>query len=155
MKKIGWSLLICLALLVIFAVPVFAAASAQEAVPLSFEVTPASLGAIAGVVISLLFSYIPKLNVLYAELAPEVKQLIMLGVLLATSLVLYFLNCGGIISTGITCDKNGIVQLITIFISTLIANQSAFTITPRVDAVKVAAEQAQAESMRDAHIGAP
>jgi len=155
MKKIALSLVFCLALLIILTVPVFAASSAQEAQPLAFEVTPASLGAIAGVVISLLFSYIPKLNVLYAELAPEVKQLIMLGVLLVTSLTLYGLNCGGILSTGITCDKNGIVQLITIFISTLIANQSTFSIAPRSAVVKVAAEQAKVDSLRDAYIGLP
>ena len=155
MKKIGWSLIVCLTLLLFLVVPVFASATSQEAVPLAFEVTPASLGAIAGVAISLLFSYIPKLNVLYAELAPEVKRLIMLGVLLATSLALYGLNCWGVIATGITCDKNGIVQLIMIFISTLIANQSTLKITPQVAAVKVAAEQAKADSLRDAHIGLP
>jgi len=69
MKKIGFSIAIVLILLMILAVPVFAASTSQEVAPV-VELTPALLGGIAGVVLSLVFSYIPGLNVKFAALQP-------------------------------------------------------------------------------------
>src|SRR3972149_827285 len=89
------------------------------------------------------------------ELAPELKRLIMLGVLLATTITIYALNCEGIIDTGLACDRTGIIQLVTIFISTLIANQSTYSLTPLPAPVKLAADEAKEKALRDAYIGVP
>lgn len=101
-------------------------------------ITPAVLAAIAGAVLSLAFSYIPGLNTKFAALSVEAKRLIMAGLLALISVVLYFLNCGNILLVGLTCDKDGIIQLVWIFISAVVANQSVFNLTPQTNAVKAA-----------------
>jgi len=151
MKKIAFTLVITLALLLILVVPVFAAATSQEVTPVK-ELTPEMLGAIAGMVLSVAFSHIPKLNVQFAALSPEWKRLIMVGVLLFASGVIYGLNCGGIISTGVTCDRAGIIQLASIFIFAVITNQSAYGLTPLPAAVKVAAAESKATSEASAQV---
>lgn len=103
-----------------------------------FALTPAVLAAIAGAVLSLAFSYIPGLSVLFAALKPEVKRLVMAALLLVISAVIYALGCAGVVQSGITCDQQGAVQLIWIFISSVMANQSTYNLTPRTEAVKQA-----------------
>jgi len=143
MKKIAFTLVITLALLLILVVPVLTPVK---------ELTPEMLGAIAGMVLSVAFSHIPKLNVQFAALSPEWKRLIMVGVLLFASGVIYGLNCGGIISTGVTCDRAGIIQLASIFIFAVITNQSAYGLTPLPAAVKVAAAESKATSEASAQV---
>lgn len=138
MKKVFLSLVICLMLLMILIVPVFAASTPQEVAPV-VEVTPVLLGAIAGTALSLIFSFIPGLNVKFAALAPELKRLIMLFMLVVTSLALYGLNCEKVIDTGLTCDRAGVIQLVTVFITALVSNQSTYSITPLPKKVKAAA----------------
>ena len=101
-----------------------------------FQLTPAVLAAIAGAVLSLAFSYIPGLNTTFADLKAETKKLIMAGILLVVSAAIFGLGCAGIVQSGITCDQQGIVQLVWIFISAVMANQSTFMLTPQTDAVK-------------------
>lgn len=93
-------------------------------------VTPELLAGISGVVLSLLFSYIPGLRTWFAALAAETKQLIMLLLLLLISIVIYGLGCYGVLQTDIACDKSGIMTLVSIFISSVIANQGTHKITP-------------------------
>ena len=103
----------------------------------AFQVTPDILAAFAGVVLSLLFSYIPKLNTGFAALTGEVKRLIMLALLLAVSVVVFLLGCYAIVGTGLTCDRAGAIQLAWMFILAVIANQSAYNISPQTQGVKV------------------
>jgi len=156
-KTIFVSVILMMVLLVMIIMPVFAQAApigempvtaqaeAQEVAP-AILLTPEMLGGIAGIVLSLLFAYIPKLNVKFAELTPEAKRLIMLGVLLATSGAIYGLNCGGVISTGVTCDRAGIIQLGSIFLYAVVLNQSTYGLTPIPAAVKVAAAESKKTS---------
>jgi len=100
-----------------------------------------SLALISGAVLSLLFSYIPGLNVKFAELGSEVKRLIMAGLLLAVAASVYGLSCAGWgASLGIVvpCDQEGLLSLIQVFVLALIANQSAYAITPQTNAVREA-----------------
>lgn len=55
----------------------------------TFAVTPEILSAIAGTILSLVFSYIGGLNVKFAALAPENKRLIMAGILLTVSAAIF------------------------------------------------------------------
>lgn len=102
----------------------------------SFTVTPELLASIAGVILSLFFSYIPGLNTKFAALDTMYQRLVMLLLLVITAGALYGLGCAAIILAGITCDKQGLLQLIWIFILAVIANQSAFSISPPTKAVK-------------------
>ena len=101
-------------------------------------VTPEFLALVAGLILSLAFSYIPGLNVAYAGLSEEAKKAIMAGLLLLTSIVLVVFSCTGIVATSIMCDKPGLILLAWIFIQALIANQSIYKITPKTKAVKMA-----------------
>lgn len=102
----------------------------------NFVLTPEVLAGFAGVLLSLFFSYIPGLSVKFAALLPEVKRLIMAGLLLVISAGIWGLGCAGIIDAGLLCEKSGLIQLAWIFVTSIIANQSTYTITPQTEAVK-------------------
>jgi hypothetical protein len=102
-------------------------------------ITSESLAAIAAAILSLLFSYVPGLNVWFAALKQEFKRLIMAGLLLVVSIVFFYLGCQGILVTGIDCTQNGVIQLVWIFVLALMANQSTYQITPLPDSVRSAA----------------
>ena len=102
--------------------------------------TAETLALIAGVVLSLLFSYIPGFNAWFAALEGVYKRLIMLSLVLVTALVIFGLSCaewviGGI---GVTCDQAGILMLVEMFIIVMIANQSMFLASPQTKKVKAA-----------------
>jgi len=101
-------------------------------------VTPEMLVGVSGVVLSLLFSYIPGLRVWYAGLVSETKQLIMLGLILVISGAVFVLGCNGILATNIQCDKSGIVSFVFIVITAIISNQATYSITPQTKDVLVA-----------------
>ena len=93
---------------------------------------------IAGVVLSLLFSYIPGLRTWFAALVAETKQLIMLGLLVLVTGAIYALGCYGIVDTGIVCGKEGIIALVQMLIVGLVSNQAAYLITPQTNDVVIA-----------------
>lgn len=103
--------------------------------------TADGLALYAGVVLSLLFSYVPGLNTWFAGLESVYKRLIMLGLLLLTAGVVYGLACAGwAASLGIqlTCDQAGLMQLVQAFMLAMIANQAAYQITPETAKVRAA-----------------
>lgn len=102
------------------------------------EVSSEMIVAIAGVVLSLLFSYIPGLRVWFAGLVAEKKQLIMLGLLVLVSGGVFALGCFDIIQTGISCDKPGIISLVFMLISGIVANQATYLITPATNDAVIA-----------------
>lgn len=131
-------LIVCLLLIfvifLIIPIPVFAQSAPPGAIP-EFTISPEILAAIAGAILSLVFSYIPGLNTKYAALDETQKQLIMAGILLLAALGVYGLGCGGILVVGLTCDRNGLVQLIWIYLLAIMANQSVYKLTPKTRAV--------------------
>ena len=101
--------------------------------------TSDSLILISGAVLSLLFSYFPGLNTWFAAKSSDVKRLIMAGVLLVVSAAIFGLSCAGYGSDiGITldCSKEGVIGLVKVFILALIANQGAYALTVKTEAVK-------------------
>jgi hypothetical protein len=104
----------------------------------SFTLTPAILAALAGAVLSLLFSYIPGLNTWFAGKGEEVKKLIMALLLLIMAGSIFGLQCAGVLEAGLTCDQQGVVQLAWIFLAAIMANQSVFKLTPQLAKVKKA-----------------
>lgn len=111
------------------------------------ELSSEMLVGIAGVALSLLFSYIPGLRTWYAGLVAEVKQLIMLGLVVAVSGAIFALGCYDIISTGIACDRYGVISLVWMVVLGLTSNQAAYMITPQTNDVVVA------KQLRDGGVG--
>ena len=96
------------------------------------------LVSIAGVVLSLLFSYIPGLRVWFAALASEKKQLIMLGLLVLVTGGVFGLGCAGVLDTGLACDKGGVIAIVKLLVAGIIANQATYLISPQTDDVVIA-----------------
>lgn len=131
-------LFIVLALMLILVLPAAAQATTPGPAPVpAFDTTPDLLSLVAGAVLSLIFSYVPGLNTKFASLTSEAKRGIMALLLLLTAFAIYGLTCGGILQTGLTCDQPGLTRLAYNFFLALISNQSTFTISPPVNAVKI------------------
>ena len=90
------------------------------------------LSAVAGIVLSLAFFYIPGLNSWYNKQTSQVKSLIMLVVLFLVAAAAFGLACWGIFDIPITCDKAGAIGLLQSFVYALVANQAVYTIVRKV-----------------------
>lgn len=100
------------------------------------------LSLFAGALLSLAFSYIPKLKDWFEEKDATTKRLIMAGALLAVSLGVFGMACadllGGLpIQVTAVCDRNGAVAIAVNFLIALVANQATFMITPQPKAKTV------------------
>ena len=84
----------------------------------------------AGVVLSLLFSYVPGLSDWYAKLSGTYKRLVMLGLLFVVAAGAFGLSCAGVLAT-VACTQSGLMGIVEAFIAAAIANQAAFTLTPQ------------------------
>ena len=117
--------------------------------------TPEILAAVAGVVLSLAFSYIPNLRTGFAELAKETQQLIMLGLLFVVAAASYGLACAGILTdlfgVALTCDKAGMLGLIRALIFAIMANQGIYQLTPKVADVRLV--KAERDGLADLGMG--
>jgi hypothetical protein len=94
--------------------------------------TPENLTAIAGILLSLVFSYVPGLKDWYAQLTTEIKRVVMLVLLVVVTGGVLAIACAGYapdLSIAVACDRAGIVLLIKAFVAALIANQAAYLIT--------------------------
>lgn len=93
--------------------------------------TVEQLGAIAGVILSLLFSYIPRLSGKFAALDATIKRLIMAGLLLLVAGGAMALSCAQLVNA-VECSQAGLLTLINTYIAALVANQAAYMIAPGV-----------------------
>lgn len=92
--------------------------------------TATELSAIAGVILSLAFSYLPGLAPWFDNHAPTTKRLIMAVVLLVATAAIFGLSCAGVLTVA-SCDQPGAVGLVTALIAALVANQATYTISPK------------------------
>lgn len=86
------------------------------------------LAAIAGLVLSLAFSYIPGLVDLYDPLDSIKKRLIMGALLVIVAVAVFGLSCAGVLST-VVCDRQGAIGLVMVLINALVANQAVYKLT--------------------------
>jgi hypothetical protein len=96
--------------------------------------SPEELSAAAGVILSLSFSYIPGLHERYACLSPTHKRLVMLGLLGVAAMGAYALSCYGGSLGGpqpVECSQAGIWGLLKSLLAAVIANQCAFSVSPK------------------------
>jgi len=87
------------------------------------------LASISGIVLSLLFSYVPGLSGKFAKLDSGVKRLIMAGMLLVVAGAAFGLSCGNVFPS-VACSKEGALGLLKVFITALVANQAIYAISP-------------------------
>lgn len=103
-----------------------------------------TLSAVAGIVLSLLFSYVPGLDVWFAALESKWKQAIMGVCILLVGSAAFALSCttwGAAWGIELTCDQPGAQVIISTVIAALVANQAVYKISPetgRVTAIKAA-----------------
>ena len=87
------------------------------------------LAGIAGIVLSLLFEYLPGLHDWYNALADGYQKLVMLAVLLLSACGIFALACVGRYDL-VTCDVNGVWLLVEYFVLALVANQATHRLSP-------------------------
>jgi uncharacterized protein YacL len=93
--------------------------------------TTEELVAIVGAVLAVLFAYVPGFANWFNPLGAEVKRLIMAGLLILTAGVIFGLSCASILAK-VTCDFQGAWGLIIAVLAGIVANQSLFSILPKV-----------------------
>lgn len=87
--------------------------------------TSEKLAELAGVVLSLAFSYVPGLKEKYEALSGIYKRLVMVGCLVVVAGAVFGLSCAGILSD-VVCSEAGAIGLVRVFIAALIANQATY-----------------------------
>jgi hypothetical protein len=100
--------------------------------------SPELLASVAGILLSLAFSYIPGLRVKWAAVEPDKQRLIMLGLIALTAGAIFGLGCAGWLNINLSCDQAGVQKLISMLILAMIANQSVYQISPQPGDVKEA-----------------
>jgi hypothetical protein len=111
---------------------------------IKMTITPEILSAVAGILISLGFSYIPGLNIKFALFTPEQKRLVMLLLTALTAVIMFGLACAGVVKDlfglVLACDRDSALVLARSFVYAAVTNQTAYQLTPqtaKVRAVKV------------------
>jgi len=106
--------------------------------PILIKLTPELLASIAGIILTLSFTYIPGWRVMYAELSSEKKSLIMLGCLVVVTSALYLLVKFGVLLPD--QPVNGWTFFWMLYL-TLTGNQIVYKISPQPNDVKTAKAQ--------------
>lgn len=92
------------------------------------------LAAAAGILVSLVFSYLPGVADWYALLDGTQKRLVMLAALLIIACGAIGLSCLGIAQAAGTplpaCTPQGLQTLLEALVAALVANQAAYLISP-------------------------
>lgn len=88
------------------------------------------LAGAAGVLMSLVASYVPGVRDWFGSLDASYKRLVMLAALLVVALGATALSCAGVLSV-VECSQGGVVALGRNFIAALVANQSTYLVSPQ------------------------
>jgi hypothetical protein len=110
---------------------------------LNFSLNAETIGLVSGVLLSLLFSYVPGFATWYNQKSTADKQLTMLGLLFLTSAAIFGLGCAGVLG-GVACTKDGLVDIVIAFVLSLVSNQSVHAISPKVGLKKTSVAEPEA-----------
>lgn len=99
--------------------------------------TAQGLVAIASVLLSVLFTYVPGMNEWYAGMQKTHKQLLMGGLLVLTTGFIMLSSCMEW-WTWVECDKQGVLDMLATLALAIAANQGTHQITPEPQAVRTA-----------------
>ena len=94
---------------------------------------PEFISGVVGLILALAFAYFPKLSTWYAGLMTEVKSAIMIGMLLATTVVITVLTIYGVLPTTEPLTWFSVVK---VFFAALIVNQPTYVILPEKRSVR-------------------
>lgn len=134
MKSRKFFLVFCL--VSILALTLMAFSPMPQAQLQDFEFTPELLSGVVGAIFTLLFTYFPMLNTEYGKLKTEYKSFIMLGLLAASSLVIYFGQCSlGFWDAHLTCGQAGLWQVVSVLYYAVLGNVGTYVILPQPKAV--------------------
>jgi hypothetical protein len=107
--------------------------------------TPEGIAAIAGVIMVVVFAYVPKLRTAYAKLASHVKALIMVGLIALTAAVIWLLSAYSIIQTDTPVTWQLYVALV---LSVLKTYAPAYLLTPKTVDVQNAVARRDATMLK-------
>lgn len=103
--------------------------------PTTVTLTPELLSSLAGIALSLIFSYGPGIRDKWATLTTEQRSLGMLLMLLGISAGAFGASCSGLLPV-VECNQAGVNRLIWTFMLTAIANQTAYKFSPQLKSAK-------------------
>lgn len=86
-----------------------------------------SIGAVAGVILSLLFKYIPGLDKWYGELDPNTKELVMLGIMVLAVGGAFGLSCAGWLDV-YACTEVGAKDAVFALVGAVVGNQGTYSL---------------------------
>jgi hypothetical protein len=87
------------------------------------------LAATAGVVLSLVFSYVPGVKGWFDGLPTDGKRLVTGLSIIVVAGAVFGLTCGNVIGSTVACSKQGGLDLLGAVIAALVANQATFVLT--------------------------
>ena len=90
------------------------------------------LAAIAGIVLSLVFFYVPGLKDWYEKQTSQIKSLVMLGSLVLVAGGAFGLACLKWVEVAVTCDTAGALGLVKALIAAIVANQATYVIFRKI-----------------------
>lgn len=90
-----------------------------------------TLPALAGIILSLFFAYIPGASTWYESLTKQAKNIWMLVFLLAACAVIFAAGCLGY-SQQVACTIEGAKSLLPMFVSAAVANQTTYLLTKNI-----------------------
>ena len=92
--------------------------------------TGTELGSVAGVVLSTLFEYFPKLSAWYNAQEDNIQRLVLLGAMALVAATIFGMGCAGLSDT-FACTKEGAFEAIKVFVSGVISSQATYLVLPR------------------------
>ena len=92
--------------------------------------TGEQLGSLAGIVLGLVFEYLPGLAKWYQAQEDNVQRLVLLGTMAVIAAVIFGTGCIGLNET-FACTKEGAYEAIKVFVSGIISSQAAYLVLPR------------------------
>ena len=93
--------------------------------------TADTLSAFAGILLSLVFSYVPKVKDWFTKQSGTTKRLILLASLAVIAAGALALNCNGLLPGAAQCTQAGAYDVAAAFIAALVANQAAYQLAPQ------------------------
>lgn len=100
--------------------------------------TPETIASLAGLIISVIFSYFPILRVKYAALSEELKSVIMIALMILAGFAAWGAGCIGWVETNLACDVSSVQKLIWLILVAIATNQGVHRISPQTNDVKLA-----------------
>jgi len=95
------------------------------------------LAGFAGLLLSLVFEYVPGASDWYEKYTAVQKRGIMVLVLLVASVLIFGASCTGLYNLNLDCGVGGIMELLRVFLACLVANASGHSLLKKPNLLKI------------------